>query len=397
MNHEDSSFIQDSCTELLIRGYVVSYIKFFNCKSTITNKKDLSELKSLLIVSEDSQRGGNEPIIIEAKTKLANFFLSLKDFTNAIHYFERALSVAKKVHKEPKYELNANCNLGAAIRESGQLLEALEYFEKTRQLAVHHGDKEIEIMVIDNLLKNHLEIAEQMENSNDIQQAIHHYLKCIDLLKTEDVSRDKTIENRILFYLGKAYKKIGDIDRSIKFLESFLKNIEESDVKENEGAAQLILAHCYEIVNKQNIAISYLEMFITKVQADPTQRKAEAQACKQLGILYTKLERYDLSVHYFDQNFKLTQSVISEKPDEEKKSENIKASIQNSESQLQSAMVQLGISKANAKMNLFFETIADPNGLMALIQWKSNRSFGSYVPPAHRVILQDDSKRIKIE
>lgn len=123
-------------------------------------------------------------------------------------------------------------------------------------------------------------------------------------------------------------------------------------------------------LNKKDHAISYLEVFIES-QTDPNQKEAEAKACKQLGMLYSKIEKYDLSANYFDRHYQLVKTLPPSK--------NLL---------IESSMVQLGIAKANSKMQFFFETVADPKGTLAIVKFKEDGSFGDYLPPAHRVTIQ---------
>lgn len=160
--------------------------------------------------------------------------------------------------------------------------------------------------------------------------------------------------------------------------------------------------------NKENLAISYLELFISQAQADPSQREAESMACNQLALLYNKMNRFDLSAGYFQRHFQLINE-ISSKNDHSKISDDSNPSLPHKETdqilkkfsdealhkdpttirkdtkESRAAMVQLGISKANAQMDFFFETVADPSAVGVLINWKAKRDFGNYIPPSHRI------------
>lgn len=72
------------------------------------------------------------------------------------------------------------------------------------------------------------------------------YQKCLDLIASFDPALEGLEASRMQFSLGNANRKVGKIDIAITFLESFLVNVKNRGVKENEGTAQLILAECYE-------------------------------------------------------------------------------------------------------------------------------------------------------
>lgn len=76
----------------------------------------------------------------------------------------------------------------------------------------------------------------------------------------------------------------------------------------------------------------------------------------KLGKLYSDEGKFDLAVENYQKHYNAL-------------TENKQA--------LRSAMVNLGIATANSKMESYFKTVADPNGLKSLLDWKATRSFES--------------------
>ncbi|KAJ3306508.1 hypothetical protein HDV03_005118 [Kappamyces sp. JEL0829] len=403
---------KDVCLDLLTRGHVNSFTKFFSIKQD----EDIAALEALLVSVESSFRTTNDYQIVESCTQLANYFLQLENFENALENYQAALSAAKRI-KEYHYEIDALCCYGSALLQSGNyqrmqrtdtrkgdLHEALVNFGKARDLAIYREDKEREHSTLERMMKTTMAMAKDFELEGDHDSAIGCYQKSLDLVKSFDPELEKEDACRLQFNMGSALKKVGKIEAAIKFLETFLENIKKFPIKDNEGNAQLILADCYERSNKQSTAISYLELFISQAQGDPAQRDVESQACNQLGTLYSKQGRHDLAVLYFDRHFHLISghskhiqakvTAMGEvaandppKPVAAVSSPILGTDVKAMVADMRHAMVQLGISKANAQMDLLFETVADPSGVHALIQWKNTRSFGDYVPPAHRVLV----------
>jgi tetratricopeptide (TPR) repeat protein len=134
------------------------------------------------------------------------------------------------------------------------------------------------------------------------------------------------------------------------------------------------------------MAISYLEIFINQAQADPDQKENESRACNQLGELYNKIGKYELAVPYFERHFAILNETSNETVKNDKESDtwrNYRAKTKD----IRSAKVQLGIAKANDNLNFYFETVSDPKGVGALLQWKSQQTFGDYIPPTQRVMV----------
>lgn len=151
------------------------------------------------------------------------------------------------------------------------------------------------------------------------------------------------------------------------------------DEKDNVGIAQLALASCYESSNKQTLAISYLELFISHAQGNLSQRLDEAKACNQLAILLTKLGKYNSAESYFERQYCIISSI--------KDASVTKSSSTNEIHNFGLPAIQLGIAKAQSKLEFLFETVADPSGISALLKWKESRTFGDYLPPSKRVVL----------
>ncbi|KAJ3274522.1 Tetratricopeptide repeat protein 29 [Terramyces sp. JEL0728] len=366
-----SAYFQESSIDLLCRGYVNSYIKFFHSKSYDFSQRQFDELKQLLTAVEDALRMGNYELIYKAKTDVARFFSSNSQFSESLTYFSEALDAAKRVNnKNAQHEVDAKCNLGSAVGEAGDWNEALQLFENARELSRNLNYIEGEKKSLGFLLHTHMSLANQETDAGNPKEAIPHYTKCIELIKFENSTSDASMYNNLLYCLGKSSKEIGECEKAVSYLEQFLERVKLTEDRVNEGNAQLILAECYEQLNKKDHAISYLEVFIES-QTDSTQKEAEAKACKQLGMLYNKIEKHDLSSNYFDRHYQLLKTITP-----------------SSHMQVESAMVQLGVAKANSKMQFFFETIADPKGVSAIIQFKEDGSFGDYLPPAHRVTIQ---------
>ena len=161
-----------------------------------------------------------------------------------------------------------------------------------------------------------------------------------------------------------------------------------------------------------------MEAFISEAQLDPAQRDIEAKACKQLGILYSKQRRYDSAVSYFERHFNLINkkyaaaavlpstnihSIPTPTNSNNTKHHSNRGGAQEAiafeaketcnllpeTEELRVAVVQLGIAKARAQMHFMFDTVADSKGISALIDWKNTRTFGSYLPPSHRVVRSE--------
>lgn len=92
-------------------------------------------------------------------------------------------------------------------------------------------------------------------------------------------------------------------------------------------------------------------------ESDPTAKLSQALALNQLGMLYTKMEQYPVSVKYFKQFYDMSVELETDLD----------------QRFLNEAAVKLGISSGNAQMNLFFEHVVKSRIDPGLLEWKATR------------------------
>ncbi|KAI8904759.1 hypothetical protein EDD86DRAFT_249532 [Gorgonomyces haynaldii] len=326
------------CLEFLMQGNIHSFITFFQAFDTMP--EDILGFQKLLT---DLEKGN--VAVYKALKELAEFFTQQNQPQRAIEYFEQSLEEAKKIQNDSQYEIDATHNLR----------EALSLLDKSVSLASEHGNLQGQLLAKSSLY----------EELGDFESAIPHHEKSLENHVPNDAP------NEILYKLGQAYQALGSVEKAIKNLELFLMSTREHNSKQKEGWAQCALANCYEKAGNDVLACTYLEQFIQQSEGEQSQLESAVKACNQLGNIYNRLEKYDMAVSYFEKHFKLGQKLS------ESQTHSNRQTIKTSKAQ-----VQLSISKANAKMPLFFEAIADSNGINALLKWKSERTFGDYLPPS---------------
>ncbi|KAL5036877.1 hypothetical protein BDV3_006032 [Batrachochytrium dendrobatidis] len=390
---------QAICQDLLVTGHISSYMEFFHM--AVENQLGieftpdmLHALQNLLTIAEDSSTRGDAKAIYESKKNLAQYFLLSSNYNMAISYFRETLDAAAGIKDDPMVEIEATLSLGHALEKSEHVNESIECYENTRKLAASRNNLDGEIRACQHLVSGHTHMAESFEYSGDYDQAIFHYTKCLEYL-THPVYDEMTISD-IEFRLGKVHKDIGQIETAIKYLERFVAKPNLINDKSRQGWAQASLASCYESAGNPQLAASYLQQFISAAEPDPIQRVAVSQACNQLGMLFNKMGQFELAVTYFERHFQLMTEIskddvqdLEQNTHQLNDGDGIKSPLPwnktGSTSKLSTvrvggAQTQLGISKGNAQMAQYFETIVDCNGLASLLLWKAKRSFGSYLP-----------------
>ncbi|KAI9353064.1 hypothetical protein DFJ73DRAFT_342460 [Zopfochytrium polystomum] len=311
----------------------------------------------------------------------------------AISYFKEALASAKVMHHNRTAEIEAAFALGGVLEKAGQLVESLEYFEHSRSMSIDKDVQEFEIASSKSIVSSRMKIAELLEKRRNFADAIKHYTECISVIKTS-TPNDERLLNEIHFRLGNAHKQHGDIETAVEYLQHYLEKCEEIGDKINAGRARTALAACNESSSNPTQATDYLEQFVSMTVEDSSQKNSLSQACKQLGVLYNKMEKFDKAVHYFDWHFRLEReatavmaevvgqtSAVGRNPDE---NNNYGLPHEAKNPGFAVAQVQVGLSKGNARMREFFlcvveadsGTRAKPNAadrMRELLYWKSTR------------------------
>ncbi|KAI8839488.1 hypothetical protein BJ741DRAFT_547097 [Chytriomyces cf. hyalinus JEL632] len=398
---------QSICLELLVQGHIHSYIDFFNLLIPVHTQspgkphqskpppplQDLQRLKTLLTTCELAIRSTDRVQIYTAKRALGFFYKENSLMEMAILYLREALECAKGIHANKMFEMEAAHSLGLVLASMGHAQEALKLYEQSRSLASEKGDVAAEQLASKSLVAARILIAQEYEKDGDFKEAITQYVNSIHII--EKSTPDEKVVNDLNYCLGNAYKQDHQVDVAVEYLNKYLGKCQELEDPVSGGKAQLALASCYESSGNLEEATEHLKQFIDATESDPAQKTSLAQACNQIGVLYNKLGDFPKAVTFFDRHFALACEINNEQKILLQKQE---SAISNDVSQsatvsvstthsgtkglsVGSAQIQLGLSKANANMAVFFKHVVDagydPKGesFAALLRWKATRTF----------------------
>ncbi|KAJ3082586.1 TPR-like protein [Rhizoclosmatium globosum] len=397
---------QSICLQLLTEGQIHSFIDFFNIVHTpykpnqpptpvsTYSLDELTTLKNLLTTSEIAIRNGERSEIYEAKKALGFFYKKLNMLDLSLAYLREAYECARTIHVNKQYEIEAAHNLGLVLASMGEAHEALKLYEQSRSLANEKGDVQAETLASKSLVAARILIAKDLEKNAQFKDAIVHYAQSIQII--EKSTPDEKMVNDLNYCLGNAHKEDGQIDVAVQFLDKYLTKCKDLNDPLSAGKAQLALASCYESSGNLQQATNYLKLFIESTEQDPAQKQSLAQACNQIGVLYNKLGQFPEAVQYFDRHFALACEIAKEQQQQNDGRPSIVQSSQQSSQtspptnstpsksmNVGAAQIQLGLSKANANMETFFNAVVQSgiNGgiknphFSALLSWKAARAF----------------------
>jgi len=433
-----------------IKGTVTDLSKNNNVLST----DNLFNFNSLYVKIEECERTGNALDGYSSKKNLAEYFGRLNNWNEAINYYQKAYDSITLLKNKVELHMEAIYNIGNAYEKNNQIVKALAYYTKCRELSIDERNKNFELLASKKIVKLRLIIANKLDRKKKYEKEIEHFKKCIKIIKESYNDQDEI--NAISFRLGEAYYNNEELDKAITLFEEFINNADDSPKNlSNKRLAHASIADCYVSKNDLDKAIEHLEKFISFSTKDLKQKQAQIEALNKLGIIYNKRGEYKKAVVCFEKHFQLlnaikeetaNQSTKLDKSTSKKKSTTALSSLsqeklmsgtkeenENSEenemfnskkisdsldplavkesrSNLSSeagnkngirenskrfneALIQMGVAKADNELKRFFTWIqkSDAPSLKSLLQWKANRSIIEYIDD-DSILLNNNEK-----
>ncbi|XP_046369889.1 tetratricopeptide repeat protein 29-like [Haliotis rufescens] len=319
----------------------------------------LDMLKINLTKSEAADRKGIYADVYKARYQLAQYFSSTGDKWLADHFFLTCLQTSTMVEDDGgRTRAEAFCNMGLALEESGDYLDASEHLEAYHALSSeNHGWMKDSTLTFYtdacvNLYRIYTMIGRRIEDS-DPEAALDLLLKALNMSKD---SEDKHLEGEAAYTLGLAYERAGDGETALLHLNSFLRTCRQAEDHEGIGRACDAIAKAYARQGKVDESIEYLKQFVDTAEQSG-QETAFSKACHNLGSVFNSLGRYDEASEYFSKAYNISRSM-------------------GEASAIHVNRVQYGISLAHRMMARFAKHVDEGNRscMERLTEWKSARA-----------------------
>ncbi len=170
------------------------------------NKTDEASLyiPQLQVIGQKTQ---DQNLSAEIFSTLGTYYYHLKDYQEAIKYFETAKNKAEKL--DHKFQVANHLNsLGNCYLETGNLQLAKDYFFQSDSLAVKHNIKSIEAKISLSLSKLY-QVQNQYQNA---YIALQRYTTLIDSLLSSEV-RNQTMQLQTQFETNKKDREISHLQQ----------------------------------------------------------------------------------------------------------------------------------------------------------------------------------------
>ena len=248
-------------------------------ENSISNNKNPENLKAIMI------------------SNLSNDYANMEDFEKAIHYYELALEIARKMG-DVSSEGIANGNLGNIYHKLGDFEKAIHYNERYLEIAKKVGDVSSEAKINDNLGNHYSRLG-------DFKTAIPYHERALQIARKV---RDVSIEEKASGNLGSNYHKQGDFEKPIHYHKRALEIARKVGDVASEGNASGNLGSDYHSLGDFEKAIPYHERAL-EIARKVGDVSSEGHAIGNLGNDYHSLGNFEKAIHYHERALEMARKV----------------------------------------------------------------------------------------
>jgi tetratricopeptide (TPR) repeat protein len=371
------------CVEILVEGFVQSYVDFFYLThrpdphpdpndETAEREIDVPAEEMLFIRdnltrAESARRHGETATVYDCYNNLARYFQNIDDCKTGIYFHEKCLEIAR-LTQDKLGEMRANHSLGLAHQSIKSTASAIMYHERHLTLATEAAHADEQKGANAELLHVYRKAAEELEATNDFGGAIAFHEKC---LASSTVAGERGSEGKANYAIGCAYVVLKEARRAVSFLNAYLKICKELEDLEGEGKACSALAAAYQALaaagddgaegggaegGGEAASVANLQRFLD-IATKTDDLIAQGQACCNLAVICNKQGDFAKAVEYFEQNFDVARQTV--------------AAGKGDRSLLDTARINLGVARGNAQMKAYIGVIN--YDISALLRWKNRR------------------------
>lgn len=179
---------------------------------------------------------------------LCAIFYFLRDYQKQIFHAKESLKIS--IDNDYKIgQANAYNGMGLAYSITEDILEAINYYEKGKEIAESINNTNTLLKVLDGLGQAHL----QLEN---FDKALEYNIQCVDLANKDG---SENIEAYAHSGLGEIYLKLRDSKKAIDSLKKALKLREKLDYKSGLALTHYHLAEAYLLAGDTTTAVRHLD------------------------------------------------------------------------------------------------------------------------------------------
>lgn len=373
----DNLTISGLCQQLLVGGFVQSYVDFYHLTHRIDSEADqgMSQIqipideivfiRDNLVQAELSRRQGDTTNVYSAFIKLADYYVKSQDWKTGFFFHEKCLEVAQ-LTSDLRAEMFANHSLGTIHQLMTEPEKARAYHERHEIIAASMDVFEEVSKANVELYKVYFILAQKHEKQGELDEALDYYNKCLEASKK---SWDRAAEGEANGKIGNLLLNKGDAQSSLPYLKQQSQIAADLGHAEGRCRACSALALALDSLGQPDRALSELQL-VNTISEQAGDTFLQAQACRSLGTLFSKVGQLEDAVDTLQRHFNLLKAILYRSGADE--TEDVKNGQKVSSRDLDLARAYIGISKGNLLMGSYVMSLQ--LDLTALLDWKLNRT-----------------------
>jgi tetratricopeptide (TPR) repeat protein len=385
IQHDVASTEAELCQQLLMNGFILSYIDFFNLltlynnndklnPSFIQNIDDMNTVRNHLVEAEIYRRKGNTKAVFASYKALASFFVARYDWKTSIFFYEKGLEVAQ-LAMDVRAEMSANHELGCVYSNLQQYDSASKYHLRHEELAYRVDLKDEVAKANAELHRVYVIKANMFESSGNFDEALHYFGLSLESAKK---CFDKSAEAEANGSIGNLMLHQGRAQDGLPYLIQQAQLAADLGHPDARCRASSSLAYAYDTLNNSEKAIQELTLVHTISEQDGDML-LQSKANRELGVLYSKLGRLQDAHDALQRHVTLLSSLLKLQQKNPITTETAAGSSSWSGKEeekisvrdLEYAKVLVAICRGNLMMGAY--VVAMENSWIDLLNWKLHR------------------------
>jgi len=376
---DDESYnINVLCQQLLVGGFVQSYVDFYQLTHRVDptkiqdagmsqiqmSKEDTVFIRDNLVKAEVSRRQGDTLNVYHAFNQLADFFVRNQDWQTSLFFHEKCLEVSQLTN-DVRAEMSANNALGNIYQLMNEVSKSRPYHERHEEIASSLDIFEEVAKSNVALYKVYWFLAERAFNQNNIDETLKFYKKC---LHSAQKSWDKAAESEANGKIGNLLLNRGDAQQSVHYLRQQAQLSADLGNAEGRCRACSALALALDSMGQSDKALLELQLVVS-VSDQVGDTYLQAQACRALGTMLSKLGRLQEAVKILERHFNLLKKIMARAA---ARNNGVEDEFVVTMKDLDMARAYIGVSKGNLVMGKYM--FALQSNLPLLLEWKLDRT-----------------------
>ena len=276
---------QKLCVQALLQGNVQAYVDFFYLThqpgnqplpphapaphknqasdQSLPNANDLSlpTVVKHLQDAENARRNGNLVLVYDAFKALADFYASRQDHRTTIYFSGKCLEVSK-LEASSDLEKSAMRGIGKAYEADGDIISAIEHFERLLALAKETGDELYARLSNEHLVNTYEAMASAKEAGGDLEGSLEY--RDLRLVAARASADDKAVLCALI-EIAKTYEKLGKdgyLQKARITLDEYLQLAEKLNDTDAQGLGCFALGRIFQRMEDTDASLVQLKRYL---------------------------------------------------------------------------------------------------------------------------------------